>query len=419
MLEHLKHLSAQTLIFGLGGAVTRLAGLLLLPLYTHILTPADYGKIAIVNLVITVVNIILTSGQSTAFFRFYFQNEDYNIKRKLIGTVFLYLVVSAAVILFPVILGLGFAVGAWFKETDLLPLIRIALLGAFFEVGSVIPFAIFRAEQRGAQYASLSFMRFLLNIILNIIAVAVLHWGVWGVIYANVLTAALFFIVCLGLIWHSIIWRIDASLLKQLLGFGLPLVPAGLASWALTFSDRFFLERYAGLSQVGIYAVGYSIAGIVNVIMGWFNTAWGPYYFSVAQQAEAKEIYARVLTYALALFTLIGLGLSLFAKEILLLFAPPVYAQAAAIVPLIVLAYLFFEMNYLSVGLDLTGKTGYYPFIIGSAAIVNLGLNFLLIPRWGMMGAAWATVLSYLLLPLMIYPLAQRLFPCLMNGAGC
>src|SRR6185436_15764224 len=123
-------------------------------------------------------------------------------------------------------------------------------------------------------------------------------------------------------------------------------------------SDRFFLQKYSDLSQVGLYSISYSIAGVLHLVMGWFNTAYAPYCYSIAQDADARTVYARVTIYSMTLLTLIGLGLSLFAREALTLLTPAAYHGAARIVPFIVLAYLFFQMYYLlSFGFDLTKKT--------------------------------------------------------------
>lgn len=412
MLDQLKHLSKQTLIYGLGDAATRLAGLILLPIYTRILSPQDYGKLTMVLLVSTICSLVLEFGLRSAFFRFYFKSEEAAVRRRLTGTTLIFLLISSVAILLPFILLADRINLAVFKEPTLVPLIQIALIGTFFDLGSVVPFAIFRAEQRAAQYAGLSLARFFINTTLNIIAVVVLGWGVLGVIYASLLTSALFFLICFLLTLRSIEWTIDWALLKQLLVFGLPLVPAYLAGWTLTFSDRFYLERYADLSQVGIYAVGYSIAGILNMLMGWFNTAWLPYAYSVSTQPEVRTFYARIFTYAITLFTLLALGLTVFSSEVLYLLTTPSYYGAARVVPFIAVAYLFYQMNYLiALGLDLTGKTSYYILIVGTGAGANLILNFLLIPRFGMMGAAVSTSLSYMLLPIIAYAIVRRLYP--------
>src|SRR5436309_6559166 len=144
MLLHLKKLSKQTLIFGLGDAVSRVAALLLLPLYTRLLTTAEYGKLAIVTLISTVLLLILELGQRTAFFRFYFKYEDSAARRRLTGTLLIFLLVEAAGILLPIILVFD-RIGSWLVgDGTLVPLIKIALIGVFFDVGSLIPFVIFR-----------------------------------------------------------------------------------------------------------------------------------------------------------------------------------------------------------------------------------------------------------------------------------
>ncbi len=412
MRAHLQKLSKQVAIYGLGDTVTRLSSLLLLPVYTRFLSPQDYGRLAMALLISTVVSLILELGLRTAFFRFYFQDDTRDGKQRLIATTLLFLLVSSAVILtFSVIL-LELKGTALFKDPSLVPLVRIALIATFFDLGSVVPFAIFRAEQRAARYAGLSFTRFLIGTTLSIVAVVWLEWGVTGIIYMNLLTAIIFFLICLSHVVGSLKWTIDFKLLGKLLAFGLPLMPASLAGWALTFSDRFFLERYTDLAQVGLYSIAYSIASVLNMAMGWFNTAWLPYCYSMADDPEAKVFYARIFTYALALFTFLALGLTLFAEEALYLFATPAYFGAAKVVPLLALSYLFYQANYLiALGLDLTGRTSYYAPIVGAAAVVNLILNFVLIPRYGMMGAAVSTALSYMVMPILAYLIVRRLYP--------
>jgi O-antigen/teichoic acid export membrane protein len=411
MLQHLRRLSSQTIIFGIGDAMTRVVALVLLPIYTHILTTAEYGKLAIITLVSTIALLVLDSGLGTAFFRFYFQMKTPPERRKLTGTILIYLLLAAAVILLPLILLFDWIAPLFITDASLGSLIRVALIGTLFDISSVIPFAIFRAEHRAKRYATLSFIRFFVSATLNIIAVVVLRKGALGVVYANLVTSILFFIICLVQTIRAIEWTLDLKLLRRLLIFGLPLIPSHLAAWALNLSDRIFLQKYAGFSELGVYAVSYSIAGLLNMVIGWFNTAYAPYCYSIADQADARVVYARLFTYALALFSFFGLCLSVFAREALMVLTTPAYYSAARIVPLIVLSYLFLEINYLlSFGLDLTGKTGYGPFIIGTGAIINLILNYTLIPLYGMTGAALATVLSYMTLPLIQYPIVRRLY---------
>ena len=412
MLKHLRRISSQTLIYGLGDAATRIAALLLLPIYTRLLSPDDYGKLALCTLFATITALILDFGQRTAFFRFYFDTEDPEARRRLTGTVLIFLVGASLVLLLPLLLFFNQLAAPLLNDRSVFPLIKIALITVFFDVGSAIPFAIFRAKQYAARYAVLSLARFLVSVGFGITAVVVLRRGIVGLIYANLFTSVVFFLICLALTVRHITWVVERELLSRLLRFGLPLVPASVAYWALNLSDRFFLQKYADLGQVGIYALSYSIAGVLHMVMGWFNTAYAPYCYSLSKDPDAPRIYARVMVYSLAILTFLGLGLSLFSREVLMLLTPPPFHAAARIVPLIVLAYLFFEAYYLiSFGLDLSMKTSYAPFIIGTGALINLVLNLILIKPFGMMGAGVATVLSYLLLPLIAYPFAHRFYP--------
>lgn len=412
MLVHLRRLLSQTVVYGLGDAVTRVAALFLLPIYTRFLSPADYGRLAVITLFTTILALLLEFGQRTAFFRFYFDSDSLEARRRLTGTVFIFLLLAAVAISVPLILFFDRIATPFIQDVSLIALVRIALIGAVFDVGSTVPFAIFRAKQHAVQYASLSLARFLVGVVLSITAIVVLHRGVISLVFANLATSALFFLICVALTIREIEWTIELSLLKQLLRFGLPLVPASFAYWALNLSDRFFLQKYSDLSQVGLYSISYSIAGVLHLIMGWFNTAYAPYCYSIAQDADARTVYARVTIYSITVLTLVGLGLSLFAREALAVLTPAAYHGAARIVPFIVLSYLFFELYYLlSFGFDLTKKTGYAPFIIGAGAVINLALNLILIPPLGMLGAAIATVLSYMMLPIIEYPIVRRLYP--------
>lgn len=408
---HLRRLAGQTLIYGLGDAASRVVSLLLLPVYAHVFLPEEYGRLAVATLVGTLVGIVLEAGQRTAFFRLYYANDDRRYRARLTGTVLLYLLASAALVVPALLLLLPLLASVAFSDQALVPLLRLSLGATFFEIGSVVPFAIFRARQEAGRYARVTLTRFLATAALNLFAVLVLKTGAAGILWANLFTSAFFFVYCLRLTMAELEWGMDWSLLRRLLTFGLPFIPANLAGWVLTLSDRYFLERFSGLGVVGVYAVGYSIAGVLNMMMGWFNTAWAPYCMSLTGQAEAPRLYSRFLTYAFAAFCCLGLGLSLLAAPVLRLLAAEAYAPAASIVPWIVLSCLFYELYYvLSLGFDLTGRTRFPAIAIGLAALLNTGLNLLLIPRLGMTGAAVATAVSYALLPLLVYPVVQGLY---------
>jgi O-antigen/teichoic acid export membrane protein len=184
-----------------------------------------------------------------------------------------------------------------------------------------------------------------------------------------------------------------------MLKFGIPLVPVGLSSLLLTMADRYFLKHFSTIAQVGLYSLGYNIGMVMNLVEHAFQLAWPPHRFAIAKQPNAKHQFARMLTYYLLAFGFLAMALSLLAKELLMIMTTPKFYPAAAVVPLIALSYIFSGVRHMTnTGLAILNKNYYVPPIIMVSALLNLALNYVLIPPYGMIGAAWATILSYLVL---------------------
>ena len=307
MREHVRKLGGQTLLYGLGDGVSRLIALLLLPVFSRVLSPAEYGTLAIAGLVGTLASIVLESGQRTAYFRLFYRDPSEEARRRLTGTVLVYLIVAAGrpaagvSLLAPRgrrALGLDRATPA--SSTSSSPRrFRHRQRRTFCRLPCRATRWTVRPAGGRPSGAPLS---------LNLIAVVGLRAGVPGVRTANLVTSAVFFVLCLAHHPRNHTGSLDLRLLRELLAFGLPHIPANLAGWVLTLSDRLFLEKYAGLSQVGVYAIGYAIAGGVYMLMGWFNTAWAPYAMSLSARPDARVVYDRLLTYGMTAFAFLALG---------------------------------------------------------------------------------------------------------------
>lgn len=181
------------------------------------------------------------------------------------------------------------------------------------------------------------------------------------------------------------------------LRFGLPLVPHLVFGWILAVADRLFLERMVSLDEVGLYSLGYQIAMIISLLVNAINSAWSPIFYDTAKShANAPAMVARVCTLYTAGVSLAAAGLILAAPDLLHLMATPAYFGAAPVVPVVAVAYVFQGLYFMSVtALFYVKRTRILPALTGIAAVVNVSANLLLIPRLGMMGAAWATVLSF------------------------
>jgi O-antigen/teichoic acid export membrane protein len=232
--------------------------------------------------------------------------------------------------------------------------------------------------------------------VLAIIFVVGLHLGGRGVLLSQLLAELILCMYLLPAMLRGLTLRVSRPDARDLLGYGLALVPAGLLSFLLHLSDRYFLKQFVSLHAVGIYALGYRFGEILSFAMSAFELAWPQFLFGHRESPEAPTLYARVCTYFLAIMGFLWLAVSLLAKELVSVMAHPSFHEAYRVVPWIAGAFLFQGLAYVAnVGMQLHRVVKYRLLISGITTALNLGLNFLLIPRYGMMGAAASALASF------------------------
>jgi O-antigen/teichoic acid export membrane protein len=385
----------------------------LLPLYTRYLTPSDYGILEIFQVTVEILSIIFVMGISSALFMSYFNYEDQEKKKTVISTALIFLtVISLSVMILLLILSSCFS-NYFFRNFNFTFHFQVIFLTLFFDIAIVIPFAVLRAKEESKKYIMISFARLLISVGLNIYFIVVLKKGVLGILESGLITSSLLYFILIPGIIKETRFRFSKADLKEMLHFGMPLVPANLASWILTMSDRYFLLFFSTSNVLGLYSLGYQFGSIVRgLVVVPFTIAWAPFLFSIAKDKKAKKIYSSVLTYFVLIGMFIALGVSILSKEVLIIMTTSPFYSAYEIIPLIALSYILYGCYFiLCVGINLKKKTKFQPFIVGVGAILNLSLNFLLIPDYGMMGAAIATFISYLTLPIGAYLISRRYYP--------
>jgi len=247
---------------------------------------------------------------------------------------------------------------------------------------------------------------------LTIMFVVGLSRGVGGIIESHLITSVVLWVVLIPATIRSTGLSLSTDSLRTMIGFGLPLVPAGMSAWILTASDRYFLQFLSTPSELGLYSMGYKLGAVVlALIVGPFTLAWGPFIWSAVKEDNARESYSRALTYFFLVGTFVALGLAVLAEPVLHVIATPAFYDAHQVVPMVALSYVLYgSYHVLAVGYILAKKTSFAPLIVGVGAGVNLGLNYLLIPSFGMMGAALATMISYSLLPIGAWLVSRRYY---------
>ncbi|MSO94704.1 MAG: flippase [Thermoleophilia bacterium] len=409
----LSRLGKQSTIYGLGGLVSRILAVLLLPLYTRYLTTGDYGEIETLVALVTVLTIVLRCGISPAFFRFYFDSDDHDTRRLVLRTSFWFTMGMATLGLVAVV-ALAAPISEWlFGNPDAANLVRASAVALWAQMNYEQMTALFRVEERPVSFVVVSLTNVVLTIAGTLLLVVVLDKGPLGVIVGNFTGTLIVYLALLGYRREQLGLQLDRGLLRRMNHFGMPLVPSALLLWVTNFSDRFFLVKLTDTSEVGLYSVGVRVASAMVLLLTAFRTAWPAFAYSIKSDEEARNTYAWVLTYLVVLTTWIATALTLLSPWLVAWLTTPEFASASRVVgPLAFAAVSFGGFIVISIGIGRARRTQFTWVVTGIAAVVNVTLNLVLIPRYGMMGAAIATVAAYTVMFAGMAWWAQRIFPC-------
>jgi O-antigen/teichoic acid export membrane protein len=412
VIEKLTGLAKSSLIYGLGNYGVKLVGFLLIPVYTRYLAPADYGVMAMVSSFGQALFIFLNLGQSTALFRFYYEDDTPEGREKVIaGSLWIALVISTPITLLAMALS-GPTARLLLGDSAMVGLVAIGILTVACRQLLRLPFAILRADERDTRYATWSVVRTALSAGLAIVLVVGVQLGVWGVLLSQLLAEAICCLILVPPIARSLRAGWTGTQVRDQLTFGLALVPGAMAGFTLDLSDRFFLRHYSNLEQVGLYSLGYRLGEIIFFITAAVQLAWPQFIFANRKSPQAKELYSYATTYYLAGMLFLVLGLSAVAPELVQLMAAPRYHAAAPVVPIVALAGLCEGLRYVvTIGIAFQRRPIIRSAAMGAAALVNVVLNVLLIPPYGMMGAAWATLAGFVTLIAVEFTVSRRFYP--------
>ncbi|MDW8338174.1 MAG: oligosaccharide flippase family protein, partial [Thermoleophilia bacterium] len=272
--------------------------------------------------------------------------------------------------------------------------------------------SVFRVEERSVAFVAASIANILLTVGATLVLVVALEQGPLGVIVGNFTGTLLVYTALLGARREQLGLQLDRSLLREMNRFGIPLMPTALFLWTTNFSDRLFLVQLADVREVGLYSVGVRIASAIVLVLTAFRLAWPAFAYSIEDDREARRTYAFVLTYLVALTTWVATGLALLSPWIVDWLAAPAFETASRVVgPLAFSTVAFAGYVVVAIGVGRAKRTQFNWVVTGAAAAVNVALNLLLIPRYGMMGAAVATIAAYGTMFAAMAWWAQRIFP--------
>ena len=408
----LKRLGKHSAIYGLGGLVSRIIAVLLLPLYTRYLSPSDYGTVETLIALTTVIGIVLRMGITSAFFRFYFDSPEPEKRRVVLRTSFWFTMSMATIgMLAGIALSPGIA-ELLFGSTSDSELVAASFVGLWCGMNYEQLTSLFRVEERSVAFVSASIVNILITIGTTLLLVVALEKGPLGVIVGNFTGTLVVYLVLLGYRREQLGLQFDRGLLREMNRFGLPLVPTALFLWTTNFSDRLFLVKLADAGEVGLYSLGVRLASAMVLLLTAFRLAWPAFAYSIEDEREAKRTYAYTLTYLVLLTTWVATFLALLSPWIVDWLAAPAFASSSRVVgPLAFAAVAFGGYIVVAIGVGRARRTQFNWVVTGAAAAVNVVLNLILIPPYGMMGAAVATIAAYSTMFVGMSWWSQKIYP--------
>jgi O-antigen/teichoic acid export membrane protein len=411
LVRELKRLGTQSAIYGLGGIVSRLIAVFLLPVYTVYLGRVGFGKIETIVALTSVLVIVLRLGITSAFFRFYFDSEDEAHRTLVVRTSFWFTMAMATLGL---AIGFAFAspLSRWLNLDD--PwIVRAGFVGLWAQMNYAQMTALFRVEERPVSFALASVANVLITIGSTIALVIGAHKGAIGAVVGNFLGTLTVYAVLLGYRRFQLGWQFDRRLLREMNKFGLPLVPAALALWVINLVDRLFINGFKGQGEVGVYSLAVRISSVIIFLMTAFQLAWPAFAYSIRDDNTARRTYSYVLTYLLFVTCWMSLAIGSLAPWIVHVFDPKHhFGRSAEAVPILCFATAAYSgYSVLAIGIGRMRQTQFNWVVSGAAAVVNIVLNVALIPPYGMMGAAISTVVAYVVLFVGMWLRSRRIYP--------
>lgn len=412
IVTYSKRLAKHSSVYGVGTLLNRAVALVLLPLYTNYLPLDGYGKLELFLITSSFLVLVMQFGMGSAIFRSILYRKDPD-SDAVIGTGLIFLTGIGLVLCTLLCLFAEYLAVLIFEDAEMTALLRVLFITDFFLVLMSIPQAKLRIEERSAIFAGIALGNFIVGISLSIFFLAILDLGLAGVIWAQLINAVIFCCIYIVVILKDLKLKFSFVELKEMLSYGLPLVPASVGTSVLLLSNRYFLQHLGQANDVAIFSAAYRVSQVVALLVNAFQMAWPTLLFKIVKEKAAQRTYSKLFTYYFLLLVSICLALSLYAREILLLATSESFLDAERIIPLVVLANLFWGVFYMTnVGIQLKKKTVYVPIIIAITAVTNLGLNYWLIqiPDFSLMGAGIASMISNMLMAVLAWRISLHYY---------
>src|SRR5215213_9056212 len=381
--SHLLALAKQTIVYGLSGVMLQAVGVVTLPVFARAFTRDEYGVLEIGLVVSAFVLTIVDLGLASAAQRSYYDypQADSDARKAVVFTAL--------------------------SATTAVAILAASILAAFSE-----PLAAWLYGSRDERPFLLA-VALAVPLVVSVTGVVALDWGISAICVGVIAGSTLAAVYGIAVVHRDVGRRFSTKELRAMLFYGVPLVPAALSLWGLALLDRVMLGKLADLTEVGEYAVANRVSSLLMLAVTAFALAFGPFIFSIYSEDREKEkiVRAKALMYLTIVLLAGGVALTLFAREAIDVVAPRFDRAYEAVGPLTLGVVAFGISSVVLAGISFARRTVYVAGIAAAAVLVNAVLNLILIPPFGMIGAAVAATAGYTTLAVVQYFVAQRLYP--------
>ncbi len=413
----IRSLVRETAVYGISGVLARSMGLLLLPVLSNFLPLNQFGHLTLTFILIGLIQLFLVFGMGTSLVRHLIGAQN---KKLVFSSHFWPLFTVSTSGSLAVFLCAESIARYWFAEP--LPgdanMIRLATVILWLDTLNILPYSLLRALNRPFTYLSGILLSATVYAALVVYLLAFRDFGMTGVLTANLGGSAAVFLFFIPLQKKFLRPVFDRKAFRIYFAFGFPIIFSSLGKILIDMSGRWILDRMMGAKEVAYYSAGFRLASVANLAVAAFTLAWKPFLVRASDEKNSDKIFARVMTFSAVALCFLLLAVSFLADNLARIeiigfqLIEQSYWPGLAVIPPVMVSYIFYGMYVnLTVGCDLTGRTYYYAWTTGVAAVVNIAANLLLIPYWGIMGTAWATLIAYLLQASMLYFLTRKIYP--------
>lgn len=413
VLKNIKTATRDSIIYGFGNLSIKLVGLILIPIYTNVkyLSFEDFGVLGLLDVTSVLITAILGLSLAQGLTRWYWDSQYRDKQKSIVFSILIFLsVIGAAFLTISYFLS-GPLSKLLFSTSAYAGVVYSVIIASVLQIILTMLQTTMKLQQKPALFTVTNILRLAFTLVLTIYFVVYKKQSVQGIYTAQIIGNIVFLIFCFKYIKNITQVRFEKSILREMVFYSAPLILASISNVLLSFQDRYILNHYADLNKVGIYTFAYRIANSIKfILVSSVQMAVTPMLFQMMGEKNSLRFYSKYMTYFAFIVAVLTLFLNLFSYEIVKVMGHNTnYWSAATVIPIICFSLYFDMLKEASItGLQIMKKTRIISRIVIFVSLLNLGLSFLLIPKWHYYGAAVATLISEILYFYLTYKYSQK-----------